>query len=71
MQRLAPGGVLATYSCSHHVTAGIFADTVASAAGDAKRHAQVLEFCHQPPDHPVLVTMPESEYLRGMILRLD
>lgn len=71
MQRLAPGGVLATYSCSHHVTAEVFADMLASAASDAKRHAQVLEFCHQPPDHPVLVTMPESEYLRGMILRVD
>jgi 23S rRNA (cytosine1962-C5)-methyltransferase len=70
MQRLAPGGVLATYSCSHHVTAEVFADMLASAAADAKRHVQVLEFCHQPPDHPVLVTMPESEYLRGMILRV-
>lgn len=70
MQRLAPGGVLATYSCSHHVTAEVFAEMLASAAADAKRHVQVLEFCHQPPDHPVLVTMPESEYLRGMILRV-
>lgn len=71
MKALAPGGVLATYSCSHHVTAEIFADMLASAASDAKRHVQVLEFCHQPPDHPVLVTMPESEYLRGMILRVE
>lgn len=70
MQRLSPGGVLATYSCSHHVTAEVFAEMLASAASDAKRHVQVLEFCHQPPDHPVLVTMPESEYLRGMILRV-
>jgi 23S rRNA (cytosine1962-C5)-methyltransferase len=31
----------------------------------------VLEFCHQPADHPVLVSMPESEYLRGYILRVD
>lgn len=71
MKRLSPGGVLATYSCSHHVTAEVFREVVAEAAHDAKRKVQVLEFCHQPPDHPVLVTMPESEYLRGYILRVD
>ncbi|HLP09605.1 MAG TPA: class I SAM-dependent rRNA methyltransferase [Opitutaceae bacterium] len=71
MKRLVPGGVLATYSCSHHVTAEVFRDVIAEAAHDAKRKAQVLEFSHQPPDHPVLVTMPESEYLRGYILRIE
>jgi 23S rRNA (cytosine1962-C5)-methyltransferase len=71
MKRLTPGGVLATYSCSHHVTAEVFREVVAEAAHDAKRKVQVLEFCHQPPDHPVLLTMPESEYLRGYILRVD
>ncbi|MFT3831570.1 MAG: class I SAM-dependent rRNA methyltransferase [Opitutaceae bacterium] len=71
MKRLASGGVLATYSCSHHVTAEVFRDVIAEAAHDAKRKAQVLEFSHQPPDHPVLVTMPESEYLRGYILRIE
>ena len=71
MKRLAPGGVLATYSCSHHVTAEVFRDVIAEAAHDAKRKAQVLEFSHQPPDHPVLVTMPESEYLRGYLLRIE
>jgi len=63
--------VLATYSCSHHVTAEVFRDMLAEAAHDAKRKVQVLEFCHQPSDHPVLVTMPESEYLRGYILRVE
>jgi 23S rRNA (cytosine1962-C5)-methyltransferase len=71
MKKLTPGGVLATYSCSHHVTAEVFRDMVAEAAHDAKRKVQVLEFCHQPADHPVLVTMPESEYLRGYILRVE
>lgn len=71
MQRLAPGGVLATYSCSHHVQDADFRAMLAGAAADAKRRVQVLEFCHQPPDHPVLVTMPESEYLRGCILRVE
>jgi 23S rRNA (cytosine1962-C5)-methyltransferase len=71
IQRLSPGGVLATYSCSHHVQDADFRAMLAEAAADAKRRVQVLEFCHQPPDHPVLVTMPESEYLRGLVLRVD
>jgi 23S rRNA (cytosine1962-C5)-methyltransferase len=71
MQRLAPGGVLATYTCSHHMQDSNLRSVLAGAAADAKRRVQVLEFCHQPPDHPVLVSMPESEYLRGYILRVD
>jgi 23S rRNA (cytosine1962-C5)-methyltransferase len=71
MQRLSPGGVLATYSCSYHVHDADFRGMLAEAANDARRRAQVIEFCHQPSDHPVLVTMPESEYLRGYILRIE
>ena len=71
MQRLAPGGVLATYSCSHHVQDADLRGILADAAGDARRRAIVLEWCHQPPDHPVLAGMPESEYLRGYILRVE
>lgn len=71
MQRLAPGGVLATYTCSHHMQDAELRGVVAAAAADAKRRVQVIEFCHQPADHPVLVTMPESEYLRGYILRVE
>jgi 23S rRNA (cytosine1962-C5)-methyltransferase len=44
---------------------------LAGAANDAKRRVHILEFCHQPPDHPVLATMPESEYLRGFLLRAE
>jgi 23S rRNA (cytosine1962-C5)-methyltransferase len=44
---------------------------LAGAAADAKRKVRVLEFCHQPPDHPVLISMPESEYLRGYILGVE
>jgi 23S rRNA (cytosine1962-C5)-methyltransferase len=71
MQRLAPGGVLATYTCSHHMQDAELRGVIAAAAADAKRRVHVLEFCHQPADHPVLVTMPESEYLRGYILRVE
>ncbi|NDC74706.1 class I SAM-dependent rRNA methyltransferase [bacterium] len=71
MKALAPGGLLATYTCSHHMQDAELRGVLADAASDAKRKAQVVEFCHQPADHPVLVTMPESEYLRGYILRVE
>jgi 23S rRNA (cytosine1962-C5)-methyltransferase len=71
MQRLAPGGILATYSCSHHMHDEELRAVLSGAAADAKRRVKVLEFCHQPPDHPVLISMPESEYLRGYILRVE
>jgi len=71
MRSLAPGGVLATYTCSHHMQDLELRRVLTEAAVDARRKARVLEFAHQPPDHPVLVTMPESEYLRGYILRVD
>ncbi len=68
LQRLAPGGVLATYSCSHHMQDAELRSVLAGAATDAKRKVRVLEWCHQPADHPVLATMLESEYLRGYIV---
>ncbi|HWA27094.1 MAG TPA: class I SAM-dependent rRNA methyltransferase [Lacunisphaera sp.] len=71
MKSLVPGGVLATYTCSHHMQDAQLREVVGEAAADAKRRVHVLEFCHQPADHPVLVTMPESEYLRGYILRVE
>lgn len=71
MKALTPGGVLATYACSHHMQDRELRQVLAEAAADAKRKVHVLEYCHQPADHPVLVTMPESEYLRGYILQVE
>ena len=71
LQRLAPGGVLATYTCSHHMQDAELRGVLADAASDAKRRLRVLEWCHQPPDHPVLAAMPETEYLRGYIVRAE
>lgn len=71
MQRLAPGGILATYTCSHHMQDADLRGVLAAAAADARRRVRVLEYCHQPPDHPVNVAMPESEYLRGYILAVE
>jgi 23S rRNA (cytosine1962-C5)-methyltransferase len=71
MQSLVSGGILATYTCSHHMQDAELRGVLAQAATDAKRKVRVVEFCHQPADHPVLVTMPESEYLRGYIVRVE
>ena len=71
LQRLASGGILATYTCSHHMQDAELRGVLAGAAADAKRKVRVLDFCHQPPDHPVLVTMMESEYLRGYIVQAE
>ncbi|MEM7673213.1 MAG: class I SAM-dependent rRNA methyltransferase [Verrucomicrobiota bacterium] len=69
-QSLNPGGILATYSCSHHVHEEEFFKTVADAAADARKSVQVLEWAHQPSDHPVLLNFPESQYLKGLILQI-
>ncbi len=71
MKVLAPGGILATYCCSAHVGWSRFAEVLNEAAADVGRKLTVLRCCHQPPDHPVLLSMPESEYLRGYVLRAD
>ncbi len=71
LQRLVPGGVLATYTCSYHMQDAELRGVLAEAATDAKRKLRVIEWCHQPADHPVLMTMPESEYLRGYIVGVE
>lgn len=71
LQSLAPGGLLATYTCSHHMQDTDLRGVLAAAAADAKRRVQVKAWCHQPADHPVLATFPESEYLRGYLLQAD
>lgn len=70
MKQLSPGGILATYTCSHHVSHDMLRELLASAAADAGRKLRVREVCMQSPDHPVILTIPESEYLRGMILEI-
>ncbi len=71
MQLLRPGGILATFSCSRLVSADLFQKIVFGAAVDAKRDVQILERLAQPLDHPVLLTFPEAEYLKGLICRVN
>ncbi len=65
LRLLEPGGILATFSCSHHVNAEAFLEIIRSAAVDAKRTLRKLATYTQRADHPVIATIPETEYLRG------
>jgi 23S rRNA (cytosine1962-C5)-methyltransferase len=65
---LSPNGILATFSCSHHVGGEIFEKMIADALVDARRSARRLRRFEQALDHPVLPTLPETEYFRGMLL---
>lgn len=67
---LQPGGILATYCCSHHVDRPQFRAVIEEAAADARRTVQLLRESGQPTDHPVLLNFPESEYLKGFILQV-
>ena len=65
---LAPGGALATFSCSHHVSDDAFEAMVRDAASDAGVRLRVLAPLTQSADHPVLLTVPETRYLKGLLL---
>jgi len=69
LQLLRPGGILATFSCSGAISADLFQKVVFGASVDAKRPAQIVERLTQAPDHPVLLSFPESEYLKGLVCR--
>lgn len=70
MKLLKPGGTLITFSCSGAVSEELFQKIIFGAAVDARRDVQILERLHQGVDHPVLVTFPESAYLKGFICRV-
>ena len=67
---LNPGGYLITCSCSYHVTEPDFLEAIASAAVDARRTVTVVERRTQGRDHPILLTVPETHYLKCLILRV-
>ena len=69
LQLLTPNGILATFSCSGLISADLFQKVVFGASVDARRPAQIVERLTQAPDHPVLLSFPESEYLKGLICR--
>jgi 23S rRNA (cytosine1962-C5)-methyltransferase len=67
---LSKEGLLATFSCSHHVSDTAFSQTVSDALVDARHSARRLRRFEQAPDHPVLPTIPETEYFKGFLLEM-
>ena len=70
LRLLERGGLLATFSCSHHVTPALFEDICRQAAGDAGVRVRIRATLTQSRDHPVLLTVPETHYLTGLLLEL-
>jgi len=71
MQMLRPRGLLVTCSCSHHVPLAEFEAVVAAAAADAHRRVRLLERRGAAPDHPVVLNIPETEYLKCLMLEVE
>jgi len=67
---LAPEGYLVTCSCSYHLSEALFLQLIAEAANDAKKNVVVAERRTQAEDHPILLTMPETHYLKALILKV-
>jgi 23S rRNA (cytosine1962-C5)-methyltransferase len=70
LRLIRPGGLLITFSCSGLVSPELFQKIVFAAAEDAGREVQILEKLSQGPDHPIRLSFPESEYLKGLICRV-
>jgi 23S rRNA (cytosine1962-C5)-methyltransferase len=70
LRLLNPGGVLITCSCSYHVGEGLFLETLAEAARDTGRAVQIVEKRAQSRDHPILLTVPETYYLKCVVARV-
>jgi 23S rRNA (cytosine1962-C5)-methyltransferase len=71
LKMLRPGGRLITCSCSHHVSLGEFMETLRAAAGDARRRMRLVEVRGAAADHPVVLNIPETEYLKCVILEAE
>ena len=69
-QLLGNGGMLATFCCSHHVSDAIFLDVITDAMVDAKKTARLRASYTQRPDHPIILGLPESSYLKGHLLEM-
>ena len=70
-QKIQPGGILFTFSCSQVVTKDHFRNAVFTAAALAGRKVRILHQLHQPADHPINIYHPEGEYLKGLVLYVE
>jgi 23S rRNA (cytosine1962-C5)-methyltransferase len=71
LEKIQPGGILFTFSCSQVVTKDNFRNAVFTAATLAKRNVRILHQLHQPADHPINIYHPEGEYLKGLVLYVE
>ena len=71
MEKIKPGGILFTFSCSQVVTKDNFRNAVFTAAAMAGRNVRILHQLHQPADHPINIFHPEGEYLKGLVLYVE
>jgi len=70
-EKIEPGGILFTFSCSQVVTKDHFRNAVFTAAAQAHRKVRILHQLHQPADHPINIYHPEGEYLKGLVLYVE
>lgn len=70
MKKIAPGGIMFTFSCSHVVDRVLFKNTITAAAMEVGRNVRVLHQLSQPADHPVSLFHPEGAYLKGLVLEV-
>ena len=71
LKMLRPGGFLVTCSCSYHVSTGEFTEVVAQAARDMHRNLRLVENRTQAKDHPILLAVPETAYLKCLVLAVN
>lgn len=71
IERIRPGGILFTFSCSQVVSRENFRKSVFAAAANTGRNVRIIQQLSQPPDHPVNIYHPESEYLKGLVLYVE
>lgn len=71
LERIKPGGILFTFSCSQVVTKENFRNAVFTAAAQSRRKVRILHQLHQPADHPINIYHPEGEYLKGLVLYVE
>ena len=70
-EKIRPGGILFTFSCSQVVSRNDFRLAVFTAAAQTRRHVRILHQLTQPADHPVSIYHPEGEYLKGLVLEVE
>ena len=71
IEQIKPNGILFTFSCSQVISNDLFKHMILSSAIAAGRNVSILHQLHQPSDHPVNIFHPESEYLKGLVLKID